>query len=312
MALAVNNNVLGCMVNGNLDLLSRPVAEGETRPCDCDDPTVAERSPMGKCAYRVGNLSRCGCPALDRKKNPELWATYVGLVRKTLEKRTYQKEITITFFASGALLLDAELLEEVFRSSQKLQEWKGKLHLQFVDLKYKPVYREVEERSQEDFNKQCGGAAALVLALFAFLGATKIENRRGRRTLQVLGGCSAAAGIGLLASTARERTHKPIEKAMRQFSKEVAAKLPIDSVSYFGSTQECISEGRKPHCIFGYDIENGVSALEDLRARSLESGGKLYGICKTNRGPMLLKGSFIRPVSMRPVPQTPERVRLRA
>jgi len=311
MALAVNGNVLGCMVNGELDLLRRPVVEGEARPCDCDNPNVADGSPMRGCAYRAGALARCGCPALDRKKNPELWAHYVGLVRRQLEAKTHKKTITITCFASGALLLDAELLDEVFRTSPSLQRWNGKLNLQCVDLKYEPVFQEVQERQEDDFNKRIGGTAALVLGCGALYGASKIENQKAKRTVQVLGGCSVIAGIVLIALTMQERDKAEIEKAMRQFTSEVAPKLPIGNISFFGSDTSCLEGGKKADLVLGYDIEDTTDVLERLRAQHLRRGGKLFAVGKTPQGPILLKGTSSRPIEAT-LMQNRARVRIRA
>lgn len=316
-AISNGNPYLDCTVKGSSTSSYQSPPISGSRPPMCEIPGAIHEypgdgnlSPLGDCAYRYSGMSRCGCPILDPKKNPHLWNKYVTSVTNIVLQRVQAEpnEITLTFFASGYLLQDCELLGRIF-DLPELQNWEGRLNLQFVDLEYevdkvqslKSQVSTFETGSEMNMGLvltaiACGGVGA-----GAIYAGTKQEKKEYKYSC--MGGGAilifAALILSIQAASSDEeeqglqdshsvtqiKMEKPkAEAAIQGFLNQIAARLPRGismQTSFFPSAEACVEQGSTSDAVLGYDIGNALTDFDQLRARKLKEQGNAIVVIKT-------------------------------
>ena len=221
------------------------------RPEVCDIPAFAEAYAMGNCSYRYSSMSRCGCPTLDPVKNPRLWRKYVDSVVEVVQEQLQKEseEVTLTFFASGYLLEDCQLLGEILNLSE-IKSWKGTLNLQFVDLRYvidevqglRGNIQKFDEKSEVNWGLILGAATCGGVGLEALIAAGRTDKKEHQYKYVGVGVLLIIVAIVLaMQSAPKEKKEKSlkdeheviqlhmepsIEKAIGGFLTEVSKMLP--------------------------------------------------------------------------------------
>lgn len=314
----VNNGTsyLSCNVKRSSDPFFHPSPISEFRPFFCELPGAIHEhegdngvSPLDECAYKYSNMSRCGCPTLDPKKNPKLWEKYVNSVANIVLQNIdgNAKEITLTFFASGHLLQDCQLLDYIF-NLEKFKNWKGNLNLQFVDLNYEVdkvqlLKNRVVSTSDNKKGMNWGFLVAAIvcgsLGTGAIYAGTQQEKKERKYSCMGVGAILiiVAVILGVQAAPKKEEEKKfggnysvsqikmknSAEIAVEGFLNQMAARLPKGisiETSFFPNADACIEEGKATDAILGYDIDNSLRFFESLRKNKLKEYGAAIVVVK--------------------------------
>lgn len=242
-----------------------------SRPSDCELPGRADAEAMGRCSYEHKGMSRCGCSGLDPKKNREAFMAYVAGAKELLVEAIAFKtsSITLTFFASGYLLLDYMVLIPLLKLAH-MHRYKGTINLQFVDTKYAAKEVPVENRDELMLGAVATGLAATGSGVFAAKSENKRDRNLGLLGTLLFGFGSIALGIAA-AQTETEYNDKKAEKAIKSFKREIKeltsySKFEVTSL-FFASVEECIGRGKESDMILGYDIEASRAAIDSLRKK---------------------------------------------
>ncbi|MCB1110554.1 MAG: hypothetical protein KDK64_06190 [Chlamydiia bacterium] len=124
-----------CDVEGERRSIPTIAQQVCTRPPQCDkDPVFAAKYAGSICQFRCDDgTSGCGCPELNNKR---LWKAYEQTVLDAVGRQAvFKQEITVVFFASGALRNESRLIPLILKQLHD-SGWQGTLNLHFVDPKY--------------------------------------------------------------------------------------------------------------------------------------------------------------------------------
>ncbi len=264
-----------------------------SRPPVCENPQLAELHAMKQCAYQYHHLSRCGCPELDPNLYPHLWSTYIEAVKNALLQRSHLKEITLTIFASGYLLQDCELLKHLFEDPS-IKNWKGRLNLQFVDLKYhiRHLNDKVEESSKEeaDWTRYTPAIVFCICGIGGVIyGLSGKKEEPVKKYALVIGIIMlTVAAILMIAPSKKERkmvteiTFDDSNEMMNvnvieEFLEIIEQQTPVSlHADFFPSAEACIHKANKSDLVVGYDIGSSKetkSFFDNLRERHLKENG---------------------------------------
>jgi len=267
-----------------------------SRPQQCENPIIANTSSMTHCSYRYHALNRCGCPDLDPNKNEKLWGTYVAAVINAVKLRLHQSEIVLTIFASGYLLQDCELLDLLFMDPT-VQNWKGILKLQFVDLKYKVNdIKKLKEEVNKVKNLKVNWTVMVPAIVVGICGATSTiygiatkEDDKSKCKVIVVGIMLIVIALILGGASLENQNdqvsefevNNPIMETIDQFLEQIEQQTPFKiHTDFFPNAESCIAKNNKCDVALGYDIENTFEIFEDLRRNNLKTEGEAILVTK--------------------------------
>ncbi|MCB1083846.1 MAG: hypothetical protein KDK61_06015, partial [Simkania sp.] len=273
---------LACQLEGNPFNLTAFAEKTKTfaRPLLCDtDPNFAAQHAGGVCQFRATNgTTSCGCPELD---NPKLKSAYNRSVKDfVLGLAQKQTTITLTFFASGGLRNECDLISEILNELER-QKWGGELNIQFVD----PAYtvnktHEVKNGSSElqiNWGYAAGASAAMVVGLGCIWAGTKQKEQKQRTYCYIVGVMSLIIALGLCTQVASRESKKhnvevlkiqepyikAIQGTMRTLQQNLSSGIRMN-IEYFPNAQVCLRDGRNTDGLFGYDIGGNKSKSDYL------------------------------------------------
>lgn len=265
--------------------------------------TIAERPPFcsideyahtheKQCRFHASNQTfGCGCPELN---NPVVKSSYersvTDLVLGLAESKT---TITLTFFASGGLKNECELISQIL-SELESQSWAGEINLQFVDPMYtmsktQQVKNESEQLQQNNWGYIGGAAVAGTIGLGFIWGGMKQEEKRKKVFCYVLATLFIGTAIALLTqiqSSETEPKKRKVESlaispdymgAIQGMMKTIRDRQPPSiklHSSYFPTAQVCIRDGMSTDGLFGYDIGDSFRDFLSLKGSTLNGVGQ--------------------------------------
>ncbi|WP_420420559.1 hypothetical protein [Simkania sp.] len=283
-----NGAYLTCQLEGNPFNLTAFAEKTKTfaRLELCDkDPDFAAKHAGGICQFKATNgTTSCGCPELN---NPKLKSAYSrSVIEFVLGLARSQNTITLTFFASGGLRNECDLISEILMELEK-QNWAGDLNIQFVDPAYTlSKTHDVKNNSdhlQVNWGYVAGASAAGIFGLGCIAVGTQLKEPKQRNCCYITGAIALIVALGLStqipANNTKNRDVKvlsikePYFKAIQGTMRTLQQRLPPEikmEVQYFPNAQVCMRDGRKMDGIFGYDIggkdpKTGRESIEDYR-----------------------------------------------
>jgi hypothetical protein len=300
-----NGEYLACQLEGNSFNLTAFAEKTKTfaRPLLCDtDPNYAAQHAGGVCQFRATNGTiSCGCPELD---NPKLKSAYNdSVIDFVLDLAERQTTITLTFFASGGLRNECDLISEILNELER-QKWGGELNIQFVDPAY-TVYKthEVKKGSPElqvSSGYTVGAGVAAIVGLGCICAGTQQKKKEQRNFCYAVGVVSLIVALGLCTQIASSepknhnvevlKIQDPYIGAIQGTMRTLEQRLPPEikmNVNFYPNAQVCLRDGRNTDGLFGYDIggrdeKTGRESIEDYR--------DLKGLMLMQRGCAILVG----------------------
>ena len=289
----LGSDYLACKIEGdplNLTAFAKTVTIAERPPlCSIDEYAHTHAQ---ECRFHASNQTfGCGCPELN---NPMLQSAYARSVKGfVLDLAKSKTTITLTFFASGGLKNECELISQILLELES-QNWTGKINLQFVDPMYtvsktQQVKNQSEQLQQNNWGYIGGAAVAGTVGLGCIWGGMKQEEKRKKVFCYVLATLFIGTAIALLTqiqSTENETKKRKVESltispdymgAIKGMMKTIRDRQPPSiklHSSYFPKAQVCIRDGVSTDGLFGYDIGDSFRDFLSLKDSTLNSMGQ--------------------------------------
>ena len=202
----------------------------------------------------------------------------------------------MAIFASGYLLQDCELLDQLFRDDN-LSKWNGTLNLQFIDLNYelkdvkllKDAINENANTQEVNWNKM---APAIVLGICGGVSAVYVVKSKDEkaRNMAIVAGVILIISAIILGGAALENRsgavskfniNDPIMTTIDQFLNEIEQQAPFSiHTDFFPNADVCIEKNKTSDVALGYDIDNTFDIFENLRNANLKENGEVIVVTK--------------------------------
>ena len=277
------------------------------RPSQCENPDIAHAQALGACMYRCGALQSCGCPEMDLTKNPHIKEMLHAKIHEAVGRLDlHQPTLQVTFFASGLLLNELNLLKILLHDLQE-KGWEGELCLQFVDTKYATDGPTPIQKVWEDI--QIGGDASVEIytslaALSGIVGTGALCYGIAQKKRQyAIGGVSALSAAGLFgyfaSESMKQRANGPLGYAVKEITMKdrdavealKAMHQEMESfgdlgmkitTEFFASDVDCVDRGTKSDLLLGYDIEDTLPIVRGLYPRLIKEAGETIAVTKNS------------------------------